>query len=60
MPGYQSGVWEGGKEGDRMMMRSGGRTEGPGLTFHHITEDGFQWNSGGDDPGWTSACTRRR
>jgi hypothetical protein len=60
MPGYQSGVWEGGKEGDRMVMRSAGRTEGPGLTFHHITEDGFRWHSGGDDPGWTSPCKRRR
>lgn len=60
MPGYQSGVWEGGPEGDAMIFRSGGRTDGPGLTFHNITDAGFDWHSGGDDPGWTSTCTRRR
>lgn len=60
MPGYQTGVWEGGLEGDRLIFRSGGRTEGPGLTFHQITDDGFEWNSGGDDPAWTSSCRRRR
>ena len=60
MPGYQSGVWEGGKEGDKMVLRSGGQTTGPGLTFHKITRDGFEWNSGGASPGWKSSCTRRR
>ena len=60
MPGYQSGVWEGGQEGDSMVFRSGGRTSGPGLTFYNIRAGGFDWNSGGDDPGWTSTCTRRR
>lgn len=60
MPGYQSGVWEGGKEGDSMVFRSGGRTSGPGLTFYNIREGGFDWKSGGDDPGWTSTCIRRR
>ena len=60
MPGYQSGVWEGGQEGDSMVFRSGGRTSGPGLTFYNIRAGGFDWNSGGDDPGWTSTCIRRR
>ncbi len=60
MPGYQSGVWEGQKEGGKMVMRQGGRTTGPGLTFHNITEDGFDWHSGGESPGWTSTCKRRR
>ena len=59
MPGYQSGVWKGGLEGDRLVFRNGGRTSGPGLTFYDITEDGFEWMSGGDDPGWTSSCKRR-
>lgn len=59
MPGYQSGVWQGKKEGDNMVMRQGGATTGPGLTFHNIREDGFDWHSGGDQPGWTSSCTRR-
>ena len=60
MPGYQSGVWQGVREGDRMVMRQGGQTTGPGLTFHNITADGFDWNSGGQSPGWTSSCKRRR
>lgn len=60
MPEYQSGVWQGRKEGDAMIMRNGGRTSGPGLTFHNISPDGFDWHSGGDDPGWTSSCIRRR
>lgn len=59
MPGYQSGVWEGVQEGDRLVFRSGGRTEGPGLTFYDMTDDGFEWNSGGENPGWTSSCKRR-
>ncbi len=60
MPGYQSGVWQGGKEGETMVMRQGGKTSGPGLTFHDISADGFEWHSGGDDPSWTSSCLRRR
>ncbi len=60
MPGYQSGVWEGGLEGDDLVFRSGGRTSGPGLTFYQRTAEGFKWHSGGDDPGWKSTCTRRR
>lgn len=59
MPGYQSGVWEGVQEGDTMVMRPGGQTTGSGLTFYHITPDGFDWRSG-DDPVWKSSCTRRR
>ena len=43
-----------------MVLRSGGQTTGPGLTFHKITRDGFEWNSGGASPGWKSSCTRRR
>ncbi len=60
MPGYQSGVWEGVREGGRLIMRQGGRTTGPGLTFYNITEEGFDWRSGGEDAGWKSTCTRRR
>lgn len=59
-PGYSSGVWEGQQEGDRMIMRNNGRTDGPGLTFYNISEGGFDWHSGGDDPNWTSSCTRRQ
>jgi hypothetical protein len=60
MPGYQSGVWQGKKEGNMMVMRRDGRTIGPGLTFYDISEDGFRWHSGGETPGWTSTCKRRR
>lgn len=60
MPGYQSGVWQGTREGDNMVMRQGGATSGPGLTFHNIRDDGFDWHSGGAAPGWTSSCERRR
>lgn len=60
MPGYQSGVWKGGLEGDKLVFRNGDRTSGPGLTFYDRTDDGFEWMSGGDSPGWTSSCRRRR
>jgi len=60
MPGYQSGVWKGGLEGGRLVFRPPGRTSGPGLTFYDMTQDGFEWMSGGDNPGWTSSCRRRR
>lgn len=60
MPGYQSGVWQGRQEDGKMVMRQGGATSGPGLTFYNIRADGFDWHSGGDQPNWTSACTRRR
>jgi hypothetical protein len=42
-----------------MVMRQGGQTTGPGLTFYDIRADGFRWHSGGDTPNWTSSCTRR-
>jgi hypothetical protein len=59
MPGYQSGGWQGVQESDRMVMRKG-KTTGPGLTFFNISEAGFDWNSGGENPGWKSSCKRRR
>ncbi|MEN8374224.1 MAG: hypothetical protein ABFS34_02120 [Gemmatimonadota bacterium] len=60
MPGYQSSAWQGRQVGDEIHIRREGRTEGPALTFHNITDQGFDWHSGGDDPGWTSSCKRRR
>ena len=60
MPGYFSGVWEGGWEGDRMELRPSGNPNGPPLLFHHITSAGYEWQSGAQNPGWTSSCTRRR
>jgi len=60
MPGYQSSRWEGKKVGEEIHIRNEGRTDGPALTFHNISEGGFDWHSGGGDPGWTSSCKRRR
>ena len=59
MPGYQSSVWEGVKEGERIVMRQGGQTTGSGLTFYNISDNGFDWRSG-DNPNWKSSCKRRR
>ena len=59
MPGYQSSRWEGKKVGDEIQIRNEGRTDGPALTFHNIGADGFDWHSGGEDPGWASTCKRR-
>lgn len=56
MPGYGSGVWTGGEEGDSMIMRQAG-SQGY-LEFYDITEDGFKWHTSNDS--WTSQCTRRR
>ena len=44
----------------RYFLNGFGITSGPGLTFYNITENGFDWRSGGDTAGWTSTCTRRR
>jgi hypothetical protein len=62
-------VWEGGKEGDTMVVRRDG--EGPQgpytarLMFHDVSADGFEWKmdilAGGQVlPWWTSSCKRRR
>lgn len=59
MPGYQSSVWEGVKDEDRMVMRPPGQETGSGLTFYNISPGGFDWRSG-DNPGWKSSCMRRR
>ena len=73
MPRYGSGVWEGKKEGDKIILRN----DPPGeqgtrrisiLTFSNIRSDGFDWLGGSyreNDPanirqGWRSSCKRRR
>ena len=65
-PAYFAGVWEGKKEGEEMIMRAP-RGEGESrLTFHNITEDGFDWvgesvtKDGKASPFWIIACKRSR
>lgn len=70
-PRYSSGVWEGRKEGDEMVMRQfvenpDGTTRESRLTFYEISADGFRWKSEtiveGKQPsvGWTSDCKKVR
>ncbi|MEQ8768568.1 MAG: hypothetical protein RL885_31975 [Planctomycetota bacterium] len=68
MPGYASGVWEGKKEGDRMVMRQfnerpDGTQAESRLTFFDITEEGYEWQSENIVDGqslvtWKSSCRR--
>ena len=70
MPGYQSGVWEGEKEGDRLVMKQestspeGETSVTSRLTFYDITDDGYRWvgeslRTGKPAPFWKSDCRRR-
>lgn len=61
-------VWEGGKEGDTMVVsRDGESPQGPytaRLMFHDVSADGFEWKMdllAGSQvlPWWTSSCKRR-
>lgn len=69
MPGYSSGVWEGAKEEDKLVMkRENTRPDGTKvvsrLTFYDISEEGYEWK-GEQVTGesavttWTSSCKRR-
>lgn len=69
MPGYFSGVWEGGMVEDRdMVLKSqGARADGTpfvnALIFFNITDRGFDWRSetiaGGETKvGWRSSCVK--
>ncbi|MEE8586667.1 MAG: hypothetical protein V3T83_17640 [Acidobacteriota bacterium] len=70
MPGYGSGVWEGEKEGDQMVMkqenrRPDGTLTVSRLTFYDITEKSYQWKGErviGEQATatWTSSCKRRK
>ena len=62
-------VWEGGKEGDEIVVsRDGESPQGPftaRLMFHDVNDAGFEWKmdilAGGQVlPWWTSSCKRRR
>lgn len=69
MPGYGSGVWEGKKEGDDLVMRQittsdEGKQRESRLTFYQITDQGFEWKAetwlDGElvSTGWTSSCKK--
>ncbi len=65
MPGYNSGVWSGMKEGENLVMRQGNDEQGSRLTFSGITKDGFEWvgesmRKGKANTFWKSSCKRRR
>jgi len=71
MPGYQSGVWEGRQEENRMVMQQestspeGKTTVTSRLTFYDISDDGYRWvgeslQSSEGLPTWKSDCRRRR
>lgn len=66
-PGFSSGVWAGGPDGDNMVLTRDVQTPNGAavsrLTFYEISEDGFRWRGqtiAGDSvtTGWTSDCTR--
>lgn len=73
MPGYFSGVWEGKKEGDNMVVRRKiapveGKQRTSRLTFSNIHPGGYDWIgetvTEGDEENarafWRSSCQRRR
>ena len=65
-PAYFAGVWEGKKEGDKMIMRAARGENESRLTFHNIKKDGFDWigetvtKDGKATPFWIISCKRRR
>ena len=69
-PNYSTGTWVGGKEGDDMVLRRetelpDGRIRVGRLTFHDISDNGFEWKAETVMDGevtatnWTSSCKRR-
>lgn len=65
-PSYFAGVWEGKKEGDKMIMRAPRGENESRLTFHNIKKDGFDWigetvtKNSKANPFWIISCKRRR
>lgn len=66
VPAYFAGVWEGKKEGDKMIMRAPRGENESRLTFYNIKKDGFDWigelvrKDGKSTSFWTISCKRRR
>jgi len=65
-PDYFAGVWEGKKEGEKMIMRAPRGENESRLTFHNIKKDGFDWigetvtKDGKAKPFWIITCKRKR
>lgn len=65
-PSYFAGVWEGKKEGNKMIMRAPRGESESRLTFHNIKKDGFDWigetvtKDGKATPFWIITCKKRR
>lgn len=64
-PRYSTGVWEGRKEGDNMVMRQQNGTVESRLTFSNITKNSFNWIGERVDgesvsSGWKISCKRRK
>lgn len=65
IPSYQTGVWEGVKEGNNMVMRRAFPNSESRLTFSNITETGFDWigenvTKEKTTSGWQISCKRRK
>ena len=70
MPGNHSGLWKGGREGDRIVLRSP-QTTATGLavtsrlSFSQISDNGFEWlgervlEDGTATPNWRISATHR-
>ncbi len=63
-PAYATGVWEGMKEGENMIMRQTNGAVESRLTFSNISETGFDWigeRVEGDkvSSGWKISCKKR-
>ena len=65
-PGYFAGVWEGKKEGNKMIMRAARGKNESRLTFFDITKGGFDWVGETVTPDgkaisfWKISCKRAR
>lgn len=63
-PVYRTGLWEGGAEGDTMVVRESGDGGDTVLTFYDIRDDGFSWKAetvaadGGRTLVWEISCRR--
>ncbi len=64
-PVYLTGVWEGQKEGEKMIMRQQNGSVESRLTFSNISKNGFDWigeRVEGEQisSGWNISCKRRK
>lgn len=65
MPEYQTGVWEGTRQGENIVLRQGSDKKGSRLTFFDIKDDQYSWKGESLTNGkvtlfWEFTCRRRR